>query len=97
MVSDDPDDAQRLAELARLLSADVAALTEDELVKAARLSDELRRTTPERTGRLVAELHRRGKVWTWPVIARETSIPQTTVYEAARAFLSDPGQTDDER
>lgn len=46
----------------------------------------------ERSGRLLAELHRRGRL-SWPHIARVTGVRQTTAYELAQPFLlPDEGQ-----
>ena len=72
--------------------ADVLRLTDDELVLAIQRSEEIRRAGRERTGRLIAELHRRGRL-SWPAIARLTGIRQTTAYELAQPFAApDDGQ-----
>lgn len=67
--------------------ADVARLSDDELVLAIQRSEEVRRAGRERTGRLLAELHRRGRL-SWPTIARLTGIRQTTAYELAQPFVA---------
>lgn len=61
-------------------------LTDDELVAAIQRSEELRRAGRERTGRMLAELYRRGRL-SWPTIARATGIRQTTAYELAQPFM----------
>lgn len=65
---------------------DLGQLTDDELVAAIHRSEELRRAGRERTGRMLAELHRRGRL-SWPAIARLTGIRQTTAYELAQPFV----------
>ena len=67
-------------------AAEIAGLTDDELVTAIQQSEELRRVGRERTGRLLAELHRRG-VLSWPAISRLTGIRQTTAYELAQPYM----------
>ncbi|MFC4946948.1 hypothetical protein [Pseudonocardia sp. GCM10023141] len=70
---------------------DISALSEDQLIAAVRRSEEIRKTGRERTGRLLAELHRRGQL-SWPAISRATGIRQTTAYELAVQFMPpDPG------
>lgn len=64
----------------------MTALTEDELVVAIARSEELRRLGRERTGRLLAELYRRGRL-SWPAISRITGIRQTTAYELAQPYI----------
>jgi hypothetical protein len=86
-----PQDPERLAELARLLAGDVSNLSDDELIEAARLSGELTKLGPERTGRLLAELYGRDRL-SWPRIAELVGLPMTTVYSWARPYLPpDPG------
>jgi hypothetical protein len=65
---------------------DTSSFTDDELIEAIKRSEELRKAGRERTGRLLAELHQRGK-HSWPAIARITGIRQTTAYELAQPFL----------
>jgi hypothetical protein len=77
---------EQLTELARLLSRDVAELSDDELITAARLSGDLQRSGPERTGRLLAELYGRDRL-SWPKIAELTGIGQTTAYNWAQPYL----------
>jgi hypothetical protein len=79
-VADDLDD------LARLLAAPVDGFTDDELVNALRQAERIRTTSRERTGRLLAEMHARGK--SWPQISRETGIRQTTAYGWAQPYLT---------
>ena len=76
-----------------LPSGNVTELTSDELIAAIQRSEELRKAGRQRTGRLLAELHRRGQL-SWPAIARTTGIRQTTAYELALPFLGP--DTDDE-
>ena len=86
-----PQDAERLAEFARLLARDVRDLSDDELIEAARMSGELTKLGPERTGRLLAELYGRDRL-SWPRIAELMGLPMTTVYSWARPYLPpDPG------
>jgi hypothetical protein len=87
-----PQDAERLAELARLLARDVRDLSDEELIEAARASGELTKLGPERTGRLLAELYGRNRL-SWPRIAELVGLPMTTVYSWARPYLPpDPGE-----
>jgi hypothetical protein len=79
-VADDLDD------LARLLAAPVAGLNDDELLSALHQAERIRSTSRERTGRLLAEMHARGK--SWPQISRETGIRQTTAYGWAQPYLT---------
>lgn len=65
---------------------DISSLTDEQLVDAIQHSEDVRRRGRERTGRLLAELYRRGRL-SWPAIARRTSIRQTTAYELAQPFL----------
>ena len=65
---------------------DLAKLTDDELVSAIQRAEEVRRAGRARTGRMLAELYRRGRL-SWPTIARVTGIRQTTAYELAQPFL----------
>lgn len=72
-------------------SDDLSGLSEDQLLDAVKRSEEVRRAGRQRTGRLLAELHRRGRL-SWPAIARVTGIRQTTAYDLAQPFLvSDSG------
>jgi hypothetical protein len=82
-VADDLDD------IARLLAGPVNGLSDEQLVEAIRQAEQIRAASRERTGRLLAELHARGK--SWPAIARETGIRQTTAYDWAQPFLSTEG------
>ncbi|WP_219414827.1 hypothetical protein [Pseudonocardia nigra] len=79
-MSDDLDD------LARMLAVPVDGLTDHELIDAVRQAEQIRTASRERTGRLLAELHSRGK--SWPQIARDTGIRQTTAYDWARPYLT---------
>lgn len=65
---------------------DLVELTDDELIAAIQRSEEVRRAGRERSGRMLAELHRRGRL-SWPAIARSTGLRQTTAYELAEPFL----------
>jgi hypothetical protein len=78
------DDA---AELVKLATGDVTALTEDQLIAAIQWSEEIRKTGRQRTGRLLAELYKRGRV-SCPEISRLTGVRQTTAYELAQPHLS---------
>ena len=83
---DHPDERPQLA------LGDVTSMTDDQLVSAIKKSEEIRKAGRERTGRLLAELHRRGNL-SWPAIARLTGIRQTTAYELAQEFLvADAGE-----
>jgi hypothetical protein len=63
------------------------------LLAAVRQAERIRAISRERTGRLLAEMHARGK--SWPQIARETGIRQTTAYGWAQPYLAPEGE--DER
>lgn len=78
-MADDPDD------LARWLAGPVDGLTDIELLDAVRQTERIRTASRERSGRLLAELHARGM--SWPAIARETRIRQTTAYGWAQHYL----------
>ena len=72
----------------------VDGLTDAELLAAVRKAERIRAISRERTGRLLAEMHARGK--SWPQIARETGIRQTTTaYGWAQPYLAPEG--DEER
>jgi hypothetical protein len=79
-VADDLDD------LARRLAGPVGGLSDGELIVAVRQAEQIRAASRERTGRLLAELHTRGL--SWPRIARETGIRQTTAYDWAQPYLN---------
>ena len=68
-------------------ASELVELTDEELIAAIQQSEEARRTGRERSGRLLAELHRRGRL-SWPAIARSTGLRQTTAYELAEPFLN---------
>jgi hypothetical protein len=74
-------------EALRLGSSDITELSEDQLVEAIQRSEQLRKEGRARSGRLLAELHRRGHL-SWPAIARLTGIRQTTAYELAQPYLA---------
>lgn len=67
-------------------STEITGLTDQELLTAIQRSEEIRRQGRERSGRLLAELHRRGRL-SWPAIARATGIRQTTAYEMAQPYI----------
>jgi hypothetical protein len=73
---------------------DFKGLSDDELVAAILRSEEERRAGRERTGRMLAELHRRGRL-SWPAIARLTGIRQTTAYDLAQPYLG-PDEGDEQ-
>lgn len=77
-------------------SDDFTGLTDDELVAAVQRAEEIRRAGRQRTGRLLAELHRRGRL-SWPAIARVTGIRQTTAYDLAQPFLVPDGEDEGTR
>ncbi|WP_433555750.1 hypothetical protein ACQPWY_25425 [Pseudonocardia xinjiangensis] len=77
--------ADDLDDLARLLAEPVDGLTDGELIEAIRQAERVRAAGRERTGRLLAALHARGK--SWPAISRETGIRQTTAYGWAQPYL----------
>lgn len=67
---------------------DVPGLTDDQLIEQIQRAEDERRAGRDRTGRLLAELHRRGRM-SWPAISRATGIRQTTAYDLAQKFLTD--------
>lgn len=78
-------DAEALAELATLLAADLTTLDEQDLAAGARRAETVRDAPRRASGRLLAELHRRGH--SWPQIARLTGLTQGTVWRRADPFL----------
>jgi hypothetical protein len=74
-----------LANLARLLAEDLSSLNEDDLVVGAQQAEQIRDRAPEYSGKLLAELHRRGH--SWPQIARITGISQSTAFRRADPYL----------
>ena len=83
-----PTDAEIVSALRALAAALHSGLSEvdtDDLVSGAQHSERLRAETPGLTGRLLAELHRRGH--SWPVIARMTGISQSTAFRRADPYL----------
>ena len=79
-------DADRLAELAALLSRHTDDLSDDELVQAVRLADEDREAARERVGRLLAALYVRGQL-SWPRLGALTGIPYGTAHGLARPYI----------
>lgn len=77
--------ADDLHDLARRLAGPVGGLSDEELIAAVRQAEEIRAASRERTGRLLAALHARGL--SWPRIARDTGIRQTTAYEWAQPYM----------
>jgi hypothetical protein len=61
-VADDLDD------LARLLAVPVDGLIDAELLAAVRQAERIRAISRERTGRLLAEMHARGKSWPQTIV-----------------------------
>lgn len=70
--------------------ADLADLTDDQLLARIRRIEEARREGREQAGRMLAELQRRGRL-SWPVIARETGLGQTTAYRLAQRYRTTDG------
>lgn len=79
------DESRALTNLYELLARDLSKVDLDELVTGAKDAEQTRAAAMEWTGRLLAELSRRGK--SWPQIARLTGIPQATAYRRAAPFL----------
>jgi hypothetical protein len=73
--------------VARLLAVPVDGLSDAELLAAVQQAERIRSASRERTGRLLAEMHARGK--SWPQISRETGIRQTTAYGWAQPYLTE--------
>ena len=63
----------------------LADLTDEQLLVEIRRLEVARREGREQTGRMLAELRRRGRL-SWPVIARETGLRQTTAYDLAQQY-----------
>lgn len=80
-------DADRLAELSRLLARGVSTLSDDELIAAARASAEITQRGREVTGRLLATLYERDKL-SWPKIAQLTGLSTSTAYTWAQPYLT---------
>jgi len=84
-------DAELLGELSRLLTLGVSAMTDDELIEAAKASAEVAQRSREITGRLLAALYERDEL-SWPQIGRLTGLPTSTAHLWAQPYLSpDPG------
>lgn len=84
-VASSSEDEAALRNLARLSGGDLSSVDVDDLVLGARQAEYIRDRAPEISGRLLAELHRRGH--SWPEIAKMTGIPQTTVFRRADPYL----------
>ena len=78
---------ERAGDLARLLAGDLSALSQDELVAAARRVEATRDDTLQWSGRLLAALHDTHQL-SWPAIARLTGIPQSTAHRRAQPYLT---------
>lgn len=78
---------ERTGELARLLAGDLSALSQDELISAARRVEGIRDETLGWSGRLLAALHDVHGL-SWPAIARLTGIPQSTAHRRAQHYLT---------
>jgi hypothetical protein len=78
---------ERAADLARLLAGDLSAMSQDELVAAARRVEATRDDTLQWSGRLLAALHDTHHL-SWPAIARLTEIPQSTAHRRAQPYLT---------
>lgn len=74
-----------MAHIAELLEGDISAAELDEVINGAQEVELIRQATAEQSGRLLAELHRRGL--SWPEIARRTGIPQSTAHWRAQDYL----------
>jgi hypothetical protein len=79
--------AERAGDLARLLAGDLSALSQDELIAAARRVEATRDETLRWSGRLLAALHDTHNL-SWPAIARLTGIPQSTAHRRAQPYLT---------
>ncbi|MHA6619659.1 helix-turn-helix domain-containing protein [Pseudonocardia sp. DLS-67] len=78
---------ERAEDLPRLLAGDLSALSQDELVDAARRVEATRDETLQWSGRLLAALHDTHQL-SWPAIARLTGIPQSTAHRRAQPYLT---------
>jgi hypothetical protein len=78
---------ERAGDLARLLAGDISAMSQDELVAAARRVEATRDDTLHWSGRLLAALHDTHHL-SWPAIARLTGIPQSTAHRRAQPYLT---------
>ena len=63
----------------------LADLTDDQLLAEIRRLEQVRREGREQTGRMLAELRRRGRL-SWPAIARETGLRQTTAFDLVQQY-----------
>jgi hypothetical protein len=84
-VASSPDDDAALTNLAGLLRLDLSTVDADKLILGAPQAEAIRKAAPEWSGRLLAELNRRGH--SWPEISRPTGISQTTAYRRAQPYL----------
>lgn len=87
---------ERAGDLARLLAGDLTALSQDELIAAARRVEATRDETLQWSGRVLATLHDRHRL-SWPAIARLTGIPQSTAHRRAQPYLTAGPDEDTER
>jgi hypothetical protein len=81
----DGDDDSAESELRKLLRSDMSTLDDQELIAGIRSVEEDRDVTLVISGRMLAELHRRGH--SWPQISRMTGVSQTTCWRRAEMYL----------
>lgn len=81
------DDAQALRDLARLVEADLATVDTEDLIRSAKEAEQVYAIAPLISGKVIAELHRRGL--SWSEIVRLTGIRQTTAHRRAEPFMDE--------
>jgi hypothetical protein len=82
-----------LQNLVDLLASDLTTADQETLIAGVKDSEWTHDQTAEWTGKLVAELKRRGDL-SWPALARLTGVPHPTLIRRARPYLP-PSATDE--
>lgn len=79
------EESAALEHLTRLLASDISKAPDEELADGIREAELAFAHSPEWTGRLVAEMKRRGV--SWSELQKLTGVPQSTLGRRAKDFL----------
>lgn len=79
--------------LTDLLASDLSKADDETLLAGIRDAEMTYAKAQEWSGKLIAELKRRGTL-SWPAIARETGVPHPTLIRRAKPYLPDSATTD---
>ena len=79
------EEQKALTDLQKLLASDLSKTDLETLLEGVKEAELVFDKAQEWSGRLVAELKRRGL--SWPVLAKMTGVPQTNLIRRARDYL----------